>query len=275
MRKILFFILISFSVYALQLTEEGRLVPAAQELVSLMEVPQDLTLNELTSYLLKEWMQGGKERWEMDRRFEDKREQALPLLEQLGCIGAIWPQEDHYSYALVLGATGAIMQSRLDFLYEQWQRGVRFDQIVLLTGARELDPRIEKIPEGVQTETELFVYLFDRHPLKGLSPHVVIDAPKQILEDGTIRRPTTDSTVIQWLKSEPMPGNCLAISTQPFVGCQEAKIRAVIPPQFHIEAVGPQIQKEYPLSIYLDSFAKWLRYEQEEPPSAYLSHPAR
>lgn len=260
MRKILFFLLLSFSLHALSLTDKGELKPAAQELLALFEI--DMPMDELVPYLLREWMQAGKERWEMDRHFEDKRDLAMPLLTELQCVEMIRAEKGHYDYALILGATGPVMQSRLDFLYEEWQRGVRFEQIVLLTGDRDLDPKIETIPEGIKTETELLVYLFEQHPLKNLAPHLVIDSPKQILEDGTIRRPTTISTVIDWLKTSPKPGRCLSVSTQPFVGYQEAVIRSVLPSSFEVEAIGPAIGKNYPLSIYLDNFAKWLKYEQ-------------
>ncbi|MBS0629085.1 MAG: hypothetical protein JSS30_02530 [Verrucomicrobia bacterium] len=270
MRKILFFLLFSFALHALSLTENGRLKAPAQELLSLFDAPTDLPLEMLTPYLLQEWMQANKERWEMDRRFEEKRDLALPLLRELQCIETIRAQKQHYSYALVLGATGSVMKKRLDFLYEEWERGVRFDQIILLTGARDLDPKIEEIPEGLQTETDLFVYLFDHHPLNGLVPHLVIDSPKQ-----AARRPTTASTVLEWLKSNPKGGSCLAVSTQPFVGYQEAVVRSLLPTAFEVEAIGPQMGQNYPLSIYLDNFAKWLKYEQEKPSSEYLPYQTR
>lgn len=254
MRKILFFLLFSFSLHALSLTENGQLKPAAQKLLALFEIDDPSV-----------WIQAGKERWEMDRSFEDKRDQAMPLLTELQCVEEIRSAKEHYDYALVLGATGPVMQSRLDFLYEEWQRGIRFAQIVLLTGDRDLDPRIETIPDRVKNETELLLYLFNQHPLKNLVPTVVIDSPKQILEDGTIRRPTTISTVIEWIKTDPKTGSCLAVSTQPFVGYQEAVIRSVVPRSFEVEAIGPAIGKNYPLSIYLDNFAKWLKYDQARP----------
>lgn len=275
MRKLLFFLLLCFSLHALSLTDKGQLKPAAQELLALFDVP----VEEPLPYLWREWMQANKERWEMDLRFEEKREQAIPLLNELGCIGTIWAQKEHYTYALVLGATGSVMQRRLDFLYEEWQRGVRIDTIILLTGARDLDPKIENYPEGLRTETDLFVHLFNQHPLNGLAPHLVIDSPKQILENGTVRRPTTASTVTDWLATKPKPGSCLAVSTQPFVGYQEAVLRSLLPRSFEVEAIGPKIEQNYPLSIYLDNFAKWLKYEQEriggEFSSECLSHQTR
>lgn len=263
MRKILFFLLISFSLHAISLTEKGQLKPAAQELLALFDVPGELPTEEIVPYLLREWLQAGKDVWEMDKRFESKRDLAFPLLIELQCVETIHAQKKHYDYALVLGATGPVMKNRLDFLYEEWQRGVRFDQIVLLSGARDLDPKVETIPEGITTETELFVYFFNEHPLKGLAPHLVIDAPKQVLENGTIRRPTTESTAVNWLKTSPRPGSCLGVSTQPFVGRQEAVLRSLLPCSFEVEAIGPSIGRDYPLSIYLDNFAKWLKYDQE------------
>jgi hypothetical protein len=262
MRKLIFFLLLSFSLNALSLSEKGVLKPEARELLTLFNVPKDLTIEELVPYLLENWMQKGKERWQMESRFEEKQDYALPLLIDLECVGPVSAQKKHYDYALVLGATGGHMKMRLDFLYEQWKSGVRFDQIVFLTGARDLDPKIESYPEGLKTETDLLVHLFNQHPLNGLAPHVVIDAPMQGQQ-----RPTTVSTVETWLMTNPKPGLCLAASTQPFVGYQEAVVRSRLPTSFEVEAIGPGVSQNYPLSIYLDNFAKWLKYEQEQPPN--------
>lgn len=294
MRKILFFLLLSFGLHALSLkSENGELKPALKELLALFDVPKDLSDGELTLYLQQHWLQPNKERWEMDKRHEDKRDQVFPLLKELQCINTVRAQESRYDYALVLGATGKAMQRRLDFLYEEWQRGVRFDKIILLTGARDLDPKIENFPEGLKTETDLFLHLYTLHPIYGLVPYEVIDAPKRILDDGTLGRPITVSTVLEWLKTDPEPGSCLAVSTQPFVGSQEAVLRCLLPCSFKVEAIGPGTEQNYPsadldlespkipypVSIYLENFAKWLKFEQEQScekySPKYLSHPAR
>lgn len=231
------------------------LKPATQKLLALFDVSED--------EVEQQWLQARKERWEMHCSLENKLEIALPTLKEIGCVDAVHAPLEHYDYALVLGAIGPVMQLRLDYLYEEWKRGVRFDQIVLLSGRRDLDPKMEMIPEGAQFETDLFLHLFDRHPLKNLASHLVIDSPKQQLEDGTWRRPTTQSTIEEWLKTSPTPGKCLAASSQPFVGYQEAVIKSILPSTFDVDGVGSEITYPYSLAIYLDNIAKWLYYEDK------------
>ncbi|NGX40088.1 MAG: hypothetical protein KR126chlam1_01428 [Chlamydiae bacterium] len=277
-RFLCLFLLLLCNLDALSLKEPtGELKQPATTLLELFDIPSTLTPKELVPYLKAHWLQKGKERWEMEKRCEEKGKAALPLLRALGCINSIHAEKKNYQYALVLGAMGKTMQRRLDFLYKEWKRGVRFDQIVLLTGERDLDPTREKFPEGLKSETDLFLHLFDRHPLKKIAPYTLINSPKQIQKDGSLRRPTTASTMRDWLRSRPSLGDCLAISTQPFVGYQEAVVRAFLPKGFSVEGVGPGTDNcyptadldlevppvPYPLSIYLDNIAKWLVYEEK------------
>jgi hypothetical protein len=263
MNKVLFFLLFSFTLYAIPLTENGALKPTAKEILTLFDVQDNLPLEEICLLLENQWLQAYIESWNMDLRFEDKYDQIFPFFEQLQYTNTIKASKEHYNYALVLGATKKVMEIRLNFLYEEWLRGVRFDRIVLLAGARDLNPAVEIYPEELKTENELLIYLFNRHPLKELAPYVVIDSPKQMLENGTLRRPTTSSNIIDWLKSNPKPGSCLAVSTQPFLNYQESVIRYHLPSSFDIELIGPEVRRKYPLSNYLDLFAKQLKYEQQ------------
>lgn len=279
MRKLIFFLLISLSLQAIELKGlGGKLKESAKDFLSLFDIDEEMPVGELVPHLKDRWVQENLERWEMEGLFEEMKEKALPYLRNLGCIDTIYAETDHYNYALVLGAIGKTMQRRLDFLYEEWQRGVTFDQIVLLSGERDLDPARESYPEGLKTETDLFVYLFENHPLYGIAPHLIIDAPKVVKKSGKIRRPTTASTVKEWLATRPAKGSCLAISTQPFVGYQEAVIKLFLPKGFSVEGVGPGTENmyqtanldiegapnaPYPMAIYLDNFAKWLDFENQ------------
>lgn len=277
MNRLLFFLFFFFAYQLQALTlkdETGHLKQPAQKLLQLFDIPSDLPFYELAPLLQQKWLQANKERWEFEQLFEDQREAAFPFLQELGFIETIHAEQKHYSYALVLGATGKTMQRRLDFLYEEWQRGVRFDQIVLLTGQRDLNPMVEAYPENLQSETELFIFLFDHHPLKWLAPMVVVDSPKQKLSSGEWRRPNTADTIRNWLATYPKEGTCLAISTQPFVGYQEAVLQFFLPDSYKLECVGPgnfngyanakadieNANCPYPVAIYLDSFAKWVQY---------------
>ncbi len=56
------------------------------------------------------------------------------------------------------------MKKRIGFLEKIAKSGVQFKQVVLLSGARPLDPEIETIPEGCQTEGEAMAYLWKACP---------------------------------------------------------------------------------------------------------------
>lgn len=291
MRAVFILILLPLSLFALSLyDEDGRLGTPAREFLTLFDIPPDLEKDALISLVESRFMQEGKERWEMQGRFEDRKAPALPILEKLGCISPVYAEKMHYNYAIVLGALGKTMQRRLDFLYQEWQRGVCFDQIVLLTGERDLNPEKEDFPSHCHTETDLLLDQYYNSPLYDLVPFQLIDAPKERILDGSIRRPNTASTVRSWLSSCPKPGTCLAVSTQPFVGYQEAVLRYLLPSSFIVEAIGPATPAvnedlpnggftTFPLHIYLDNFARWLIYEgwryHENPSSKSLPYPAR
>lgn len=257
--KVIWIFLFPLYLNALSLSDDhGNLRPAAKKLLNLCDVPPSLSENEILPYLQKHWMQAGKERWQMKALYEDRKEAALPLLREIGCIDELEAKGSYYEYALMLGATRARMEKRLDFLHKQFLKGIQIGQIILLSGDRKLDPAIETFSKKLNTETELLIYLFKKHPLHGKIPYTIIDSKPEFG-----RRPTTATTIRDWIATNPKPGKCLAISCQPFVGYQEAVIKSILPHSFSLEAIGPALENPYPLAIYLDNFAKWLLYEQK------------
>lgn len=228
--------------------EQGNLRPCAEEFIKRFGAD---ALN----------LQKGKERWQLERICDDRLEEAIPLLKELGCLDSVHAEKKHYNYAVVLGSLGLHMQLRLDFLYEEWKRGVRFDQIVLLSGKRDLEPDREKYPKGLKSEAELFLHLAKNHPLAKTAPIQLIDSDKIKREDGTWRRPDTAKTVKDWNATSPAPGSVLAVSTQPFVGYQHAVLKSLLSNEFDLETIGPETQI-FPMALYLDNFAKWMLYEK-------------
>lgn len=216
-------------------------------------------LGEVCQLPSESWMQPGKERWMMKDCCEDRRKEALEILRSLGCLDAIHAKMSQYDYALVFGALSSRVQRRLDFLHAEWQRGVRFDAIIFLTGQRDIEKEREELPEGVASETQMMIRLYRSHPLSQEArdlPLVVIDTSKQFDHHGSLRRPNTADTVKAWLKTHPQPGKCLAVSDQPFVCYQDAVIRSLLPEEFSVETVGAADTGNLPISVYLDNLAK-------------------
>ena len=215
-------------------------------------------LEKLTKTPVQEWSQPG-DRWTFKERFEDKREDILPILESMGMFSAKWAQHAHYDYALVLGALHASVENRIEHLIKEWKRGTRFDQIVFLTGQRPLHQEKEAQFLSLRTETAMMLHIWETlempQELRDV-PLVVIDAPPLPLRG----RPTTESTVYAWLQVDPSPGTVLMVSSQPFIGYQTA-ILEVLLPAFFIEGVGKEGGRTFLLSILLDTVGKQHTWE--------------
>lgn len=233
--------------------EEPSLSPPLQELLDLFGIRA-----EETEAL---WMQKGKERWEFDRRFEYMRPLAWPLFEKMGLVFEAAPQEKKFRYALVLGALLPAVETRIGYLADQWAKGVRFDQIVFLTGDRPLLEK-EKMVCGEEWEGGMIEWAYRQSALPKGIPTLFINAPMKKTKEGTWVRPGTADTVSEWLKSNPEPGNCLAVSNQPYVGYQGTVLQTFLPGTFELETVGPPIKGDPSVALLLDTIAKELLARQ-------------
>ncbi len=241
------------------LIDNNKPTPALTELLSLLDIPSNSTLPSLVQATQKAWYQPGKERWQFEKRYVDKKEQAWPLLIQLGCIEKVSASKMHYEYALLLGGYAPRMQERIQFLIQEWKRGVRFNQLVMLTGERPLDPEHEKGTSSLNTETEMFLYLWSQADLPQSlrqTPLLIVNAPM------TNTRPTTLDTIKEWLKQSPAPGSCLIVSNQPFNGYFDAVFRTYMPTTFTLETIGNVADPELPFAVFLDNLARCLYQEQ-------------
>lgn len=238
------------------LTEEGKLSSPLVTIFETLEISPDASVETLIDQLKERCHQTG-DRWNFTHRFEGERDTLLPLLEELGCFQTIQAKNNHYTYAVILGALRSSVQKRIDFLVQEWLRGVRFDHVVFLTGSRKLLPK-EECPD-LRSETEMMEYVWTQtempDALKNL-PLIVVNSPPAPGRD----RATTESTVFAWLELSPLPGSCLIFSSQPYVGYQDAILRTRLPHTFTIETVGPEGGRDLPTSILMDNLAKWLHW---------------
>jgi hypothetical protein len=202
------------------------------------------------------WIQKEKERWEFDERFESKHLEAWPLFEKAGLIFEVAPRKGHYDYALVHGASLGTVKRRIAYLSELWERGIRFDRIVLLTGERPLQDG-ERMICGLEMEWEMVFWLYSHSDLPKDIPTLLINARGREKEGRWIR-PKTGDTIWEWMKTGPKPGSCLAISNQPYVLYQDAVMASLLPKSFEIETVGPAASKSTSVALILDTIAKTL-----------------
>ncbi len=272
---------------------QGNPSQALQTLLSATDITHDGSLASIVAATQHEqdkggWLRAqGKERWEIDELFTQKRELLFSIFEHLGVFDQVAPLQNHYDYALLLGAMVYRIRTRLHHLIELWNKGIQFDTIVILCGQRTLDPRLESLDillnahNGVlpfkanwqfdgtipKTETDMMKLVFEQSQLpdewKNLSI-IFIDTPQQLQEDGSWRRPNTQDTVEAWFATDPTPGSILAISNQPFIGYQDTILRRFISATFTIETVGQAASANIKIATLLDNMARWLYMEYQQ-----------
>ncbi len=239
--------------------------PALEKLLNVLNVSHGSDLQSIVDATQKSWLQKDKERWEFEKRDEDKKDLLLPIFRELGMIDTVDASNTMYDYALVYGATYGSVVARIDHLVSQYKRGVRFNQVVLLTGQRRLGSYAADKELPYPTETEMMLALWKTMPMPATLrsvPLVLVDAPEQE-RNGRLVRPTTQDTLVEWLKTNPAPGTCLFVSNQPFSGYQEAVAKSVLPSSFTIETIGRQADSKMPIAVLLDNLARWIYQENK------------
>lgn len=286
---LLFIIFMNFNLYPdldkefnLIDLENGNHSPYLFSLLASLNLQHDGSAKDIVNVTQKNLLRpAGKERWEIEDIFKDKKDLVSNQLKNLGCVDEAFPAQTVYDYVLLLGGSAQTFRNRLSFLCHVWEKGIRFKTLVFLVGERPLDERIEsrevilndKNPDisfrsdwkfsGVlpRTESLLARLIFDQSQIPQEMRNVEIifvDTPMQKGSDGSLKRPTTDDTVVAWLSRQSKPGSCIAISNQPFVRYQHSVLRRLLPKEFNLETVGATLSEDKTLAVQLDSVARWI-----------------
>ncbi len=255
------------------------------KLIQLLQILEcDISSQLATIEKINEWAQANLlrqgERWQaQSNKFEKYKEEILPFLHEFVLIDEVNPSFKHYEEAIIHGASLSTMRLRLQFLIEQWEKGVRFDSLSFLTGARPLDPAIEneisfrnaynsafKIRSDWQltnlptTEAEAAQMIWDQAEMAEemrMIKVTFVNAPMKMDEKtGKQIRPNTDDTVYLWKKNlDKLPSKVLAISNQPYVNRQDLVVRSIIP-NLPFETVGPKANDQEIIALFLDELAR-------------------
>lgn len=198
------------------------------------------------------------ERWEIQKDdYEPLGSQTQPLLEKMGFYEEAPPRKWAYMATLVHGGVSSRMSKRLDYLIEQWKRGVRFDRIYFLTSERPLQEW--ENCAGASTEWELQRLLWEQTRPAEMQhiPVVYIHPPMQFINETSVR-PTTDDAIKAWLATAPLPGDYLAISNAPVRLRQDLVIQQLFPIGFTCETAGPASPTNESFALVLDELARYL-----------------
>lgn len=263
-----YFLLVALCLTTLGFTapiQDRKIDPKAlAELTVALDIPQgsDVIAETQMRWLRRE----GTERWEIKEISPDQRKFVLNWATEQGLYADWKPAMQTYDKALILGATTSRMQMRLDYLKKLWNEGVRFKEIVWLTGDRPLDARADSLTERCATESEAARIIWEESDLPAEMrklPVVYVAVPMKG-EPGALKRPNTQDTLVAWLKVSPEPCKALFVSDQPFCGYQFAIVKGSLPDTIQFDLVGQGVDPNpHPAAagITLDCIARWLYQE--------------
>lgn len=267
-----------------RLLEQDTLSRPLIALLSRVGIAYDKGLDHIVTQTQQLWLRpAGIELFELSEMQPMLRQEVDPLLKELGMGERVWPMKMYHDYCLVLGSELESFRERLAYVALLWDAGIRFSELIFLSGARILDSRHENeaaimnfsqnvLPLNndtcykklLQTESEMVAFLYQHSKIPQALrqiPYSIVDTPQKFMPDGTKKRPNTEDTVREWLSKGGETGTCLAISSQPFVGYQHSILSALLP---DCETVGNALfVDEEPLSVYLDTLARWLCQERK------------
>lgn len=227
-------------------------------------VTYDGTLQDLVKVTQKNWLRpAGKERWEVGEVHEDKRKQLVPLFKRMGLIDAFITTEKSYDHILFMGATVFRMALRLETLKEVLGALTSYQDIVFLSGCRYLTDNEKEFLKKrgwdpvAKTEAGIYPRMFEEFAIP-LAKTICIDSAESKKTDGTSYRPTTADTVKDWLKTNPVPGTAVVISSQPFCHYQKVVTESLLPKTFKVSVVGVKAPEDTTVAVYLDTIARTL-----------------
>lgn len=250
---------------------DGKPSPALLEVLKITGVDHDGTLQGIRDSTQSTWYEAGKFRAAIVEQHAQLKTDLMPRFFKLGVIDPVQAKELEYDLAIVLGATLTAVRKRIAFLSKEWERGVRFRQIVLIGSSRKLMPDKEG-PELLFKSDNLDLP-FDGNwvnpeglpETEGQMMGLVYDQIKNRLGWGEIplthsvhpgARANTAETFEYWLQEHKVtPCKCLLVSSQPFVADQELAACEVLK-GFEVEAIGYGAPPSIPATTFLDALAK-------------------
>lgn len=184
-------------------------------------------------------------------------------LDSLGLIDAVILEGKEHVYALLMGGLRERVKVRFAHLKSLLENGYHFKYIVLLGGMRSLNAdEKEGLPAHITTEAEMMKYEYKQIPALQGTPMILVNAPMIEKADGTRMRPTTDSTLVHFMKIAPIEGSCVVISNNPYTERQKKVAERILDQKrFPVYAAGAKANPNDTIAILMDEFARSL-YEE-------------
>lgn len=257
----LWIFLCSCALFAEPIQERYLDKTAVRALATHLGIPEDEDLIQATQ---ARWLRGQSlERWEMARIDHRLSEDIIQWGKEQGIYAPWRPKLIYYDKAVILGATTERMLSRLNYLVSLWNEGIRFDELIFLTGERSLDKQVDNYLEA-KTETGAAGLIYR----DAMLPSDMREIPMRVIsaEKSSGRRATTRDTIL--LYSREKSHTALFVSCQPFCGYQYAIIKDTLVDTIDFDVVGEgrnPHSHSLAASVTLDSVARWLYQSQYIP----------
>ncbi len=262
-------------MYAL-IDQQGKITTALQELCQLTDIciTNEEDLIKLTEDTQEKWFQGkkGKERW-LFEKFEakSKEEQAkiITCLTTLGTVSQVTASNSQYDFVLINGAMASCMQARINFLAKEYDRGIRFEKVILLGSQRELNSKFkleaQLIEKGCTTEAQALKFLWgDTNNLPDTVKLTAVSIHAKNKSDA--QRASTEETIQAFISTQPSfkeKSRLLSVSSNPHIIYQDIEVRAAVK-KIHpviVETIGPR-PTTLNIEKHLDSLARCLHSMQ-------------
>lgn len=190
-----------------------------------------------------------------------------------------------YDYAVVLGGTLTAIRHRVFFLKQEWDRGVRFKEIIFLTGDR---PRFEALEdEALLLDPNFVGYIISpAWSFEGFLPKNEKEIAQFVWEQMELpeawksekvkvsfieakgkekgKFASRKDSLQAWLAKNPDVGKVLFVSSQPYIGLDSLVIcKEFYYTKFIFDTIGPGfsmslLNTERGLGICCDAIAKWV-----------------
>lgn len=255
-----------------------------QKVLAITGVEKDLCGSDLVNATQLSWLRSKNlERYQVEQKKHAKHDELIPSFKALKMIDEIKPTSKHYDCVVVHGASLETFRTRIAYLINLYNEGIRFDKVVILTGMRLLfptEPRsalasanlpfiiskswVDNPANPFTTEADMARLIWDQAEMPSemkLIPTHIIVAPTN---NGV--RPNTRDTINYWLKQEPAKlKKVLAVSNQPYIIYQDDLLRYSLPSGTHLETVGfGCLSQEVESMLVLDSLARVLYVWKEQ-----------
>ena len=232
-----------------------------------VEIPGD-ALTAIDEALQRRFFQKGPDQQPLERWELKEVEISCPSvrfqrhLQLCGFGKETIPTKWEYDRAAWPGALLVRAISRLNDLCNAWASGVRWTETIVFGGKRPIQAEREAPDDaifplcgfaprgmgsfkdfGVETELDMMRWLWKQAsmPAELQETAVFVDAPMKpaSTSGGDPIRPSTEDTIREWLKSDPLPGTLLLSSGAPYGMAQDEALWMLLEPQGHtVETFG-------------------------------------